>query len=180
MALLPVAVGLMAAGMAVQGVSAIQGGNAQAKAARVQGIEQQQEADIAAENTKITAQQQQSQRLDDLHRTLGTISATVASRNLDPSSPSGMALAGAADTYARRDVSRIGFNSMQTAANYRLGGQTAVANAAASGSIAKAAGYAAGFGSFLKAGSLAAGAFGSSGGGALSYDSSNVAVFGGG
>lgn len=150
---------LMIGGSIIQGVSAIQQGQAQAKAARVQGEEQQQENEIAAQNTKITAQQQQAARLDDLSRTIGSMRATVASRNLDLNSPSAMALQGAADTYAQRDVSRLGFNSVQTQANYRLAGEAAVANAKAYGSIAKAAGWSKGISSFMQAASQAQSAF---------------------
>jgi hypothetical protein len=152
MALAPVAAALAIGGSLIQGVSAIQQGNATAKAARVQAQEKQQEDEIAAQNTQITAEQQQAARMDDLSRTLGTIRAVAGSRNLDISSPSGMALEGAADTYAQRDVGRLGFNSQQTTANYRLAGQTAMATGAATGSLAQAAGYSSAFGSFIKAG----------------------------
>lgn len=151
---------LAIAGSLIQGVSAIQQGNAQAKAAAAQGQAKQQEDEIAAENTKITATQQQSARLDDLARTVGTIRATAASRNLDLSSPSAMALQGAADTYANRDVAQIGFNGMQTSANYKLAGNTAVATATATGNIAKAAGWTSAAGSFFKAATLANSAYG--------------------
>jgi hypothetical protein len=147
----PLAIG----GALIQGVSAIQQGNAQAKTAMVQGQEKQQEDEIAAENTKITAEQQQSARLDDLARAVGTIRATAASRNLDLNSPSALALEGAADTYAMRDVSQIGFNGMQTAANYKLAGNTAMATAQATSSVAKAAGWSSAAGSFFKAVSFA-------------------------
>lgn len=147
-------------GNLIQGVSAIQQGNAQAKAYRVQAEEKQQEDEIAAENTKIQAEQEQASRLEDLNRTVGTIRAVASSRSLDPNSPSGMALQGAAQTYAGRDISRIGFNSLQTQGNYRLAGQTAVTSAAAAGSIAKAAGYTQAIGSFMKAASDANSAYG--------------------
>lgn len=155
-----IAAPLAIAGSLIQGVSAIQQGQAQAKASSVQAEEQQQEDEIAAQNTKIQAEQQQSSRLDDLSRTVGTIRATAASRSLDLNSPSAMALEGAADTYAQRDVSRLGFNSQQTAANYRLAGQASVANAAAYGSIAKAAGWSSGIGSFMKAATISNSAYG--------------------
>lgn len=151
---------LMIGAQAIQGVAAIQQGNAQAKAYRVQGEAKQREDEIAAQNTKITAEQQQSARLDDLSRTIGAMRATVASRNLDLNSPSAMALQGAADTYANRDVSRIGFQGQQTAANYRLAGKTAVATAGASASLAKAAGWNSAMGSFFKAASTANSAYG--------------------
>lgn len=155
-----VAAPLMIAGSLLQGVSAIQQGQATAKAAAVQAQEKQQEDQIAAEDTKIAAEQQQSARLDDLNRTIGTVRAVSASRSLDPTSPSGMALEGAAQTYAGRDVSRIGFNSLQTQSNYNLAGQAAVANARATGSIAKAAGWNQAMGSFVKAATAANSAYG--------------------
>lgn len=152
----PLAIG----GALIQGIAAVQQGDAQAKAYKVQAQEKQQEDDIAAQNTQITAEQQQGARMDQLNRTIGTIRATVASRNLDPSSPSGMALEGAANTYAQRDVSRLGFQGQQTAANQRLAGATAMATGAASASMATAAGYSSAFGDLLKAGSLANSAYG--------------------
>jgi hypothetical protein len=152
----PLAIG----GALIQGVAAIQQGNAQARAYAAQGEAKKQEDEIAAQNTKITAEQQQSARLDDLTRTIGTIRATVASRSLDLNSPSALALQGAATGYAQRDTSRIGFQGQQTAANYRLAGATAMATAQASGSLAKAAGWNSAIGSFFKAGTTAISAYG--------------------
>lgn len=168
---------LLIAGTAIQGVAAIQQGNtanAVAKAQAQQGIyaadAQQQQDEIAAENTEIQAKQDQSNRLADLARTVGTIRATLSSRNLDLSSPSAAALEDAANTYAQRDISNARFNAMQTASSYRTAGATAVQQAGiqaqitrAQGAAAAMAGYTSAAGSLFKAASYANSYYGGKG-----------------
>jgi hypothetical protein len=159
MALAPVAAAMAIGGSIIQGVSAIQQGKAQAKSALANAQEKQQENEIAAQDTQISAEQQQADRLDHLRTQNGTIRALMGSRNLDANSPSAFALEGAAETYAYRDVARMGFNALQTSSNYRLAGQTAMATGQAKASMYRAAGFSSGMGSFFKAATFANSSF---------------------
>jgi hypothetical protein len=163
------AAALLAGGSLIQGVSAIQQGNTAAAVAKAQGQQemyaaqaQAREYDIDAENTQIVARQQEADRYEDLGRTLGAITATLSSRGLDLSSPSAGALLDAADTYAQRDVKRIGYSALQTASNYSRASATALQQGAfqrtimnAQASAARAAGYTSAASSLFKAASYA-------------------------
>jgi hypothetical protein len=148
---IPVAMAVGA--QALQGVSAIQQGNVRARQATIEGQARADELARQAQLSHISGEEQQASRMDDLSRTMGTIDATIGSRGLDLSSPSAFALRDAAQTYAQRDVSRIGFNSLQTGSNYEMAGRTAVQVAGARASMAKAAGYTEAVGSLFKAAS---------------------------
>jgi hypothetical protein len=139
------------AGAIFQGAASLAQGAAQAQAYKQEGIAQQQLADIQAQDIQIQAKQQEASRYEELARTVGNIDATVASRGLDPNSPSGAALQGAARTYAQRDAARIGFNAMQNSSNEILSGNTAMTVARARASLAQAAGYTSAMGSLFKA-----------------------------
>jgi hypothetical protein len=139
---------------AIQGVAAIQQGQAQASLAKAQG-QAQADADARdAQMTKIAAEQSQASRLEDLQRTVGTIRAGISSRGLDPSSPSAMALEGAADKYAKRNIAREAFNASQQIANDNLDARTAQTVAGFKASAARQAGYMSAASSLFKAGSL--------------------------
>jgi hypothetical protein len=142
---------LAAAGSVVSGIAAIQGGNAAAAGYRAEANARAEELKRDSEMTKIAAQQSQAAALEDLQRTTGTIRATLASRSLDLSSPSAMALEGAASMYARRDIMRTNFNAGQQIGANNQAGRTAQAMASFKGKIARNAGYMAGASSFLKA-----------------------------
>jgi hypothetical protein len=164
-----VAAPLMVGMSLLQGVSAIQQGQATAKAYKAQATQAQYDAeakkqddDIAAQNAGITAEQQQALRLQDLARTTGTIRASLASRNLDLSSPSAGAIQGAAEDYAGQDIGRLRFNAAQTADAYKRSGINTVNSAATQAAVyrnrasaAMAAGYTSAAGSLLKAGTQA-------------------------
>ncbi len=153
----------------IQGVSAIQQGNAQRSQMNAQATQagydaqaKKQDDDIAAQNAGITAEQQQAFRLQDLARTTGTIRASLASRNLDLSSPSAGAIQGAAEDYAGQDIGRLRFNAQQTADAYKRGGINTVNSAntqaaiyRARGAAASAAGYTSAMSGLLKAGTTA-------------------------
>lgn len=135
----------------LQGVAAIQQGNAAAEA----GQARQNELNIDAQNTQIAAKQAQSSRLDQLQKTVGTIRATVASRALDLNSPSAMALIDNANVTTQRDIARGRFNAWQNSSNAIMAGQ----QARISGDAARTAGYLSGAGQFLKAGAAAGATF---------------------
>lgn len=144
---------LAVGGSLIQGVAAIQQGQAQASYAKAQGQVQADEMKRDAEMTKIAAQQSQASRLEELQRTTGTIRASLSSRSVSLSSPSAMALENAADTYTQRDVQRIGFNAGQQIGADELGARTAQSVARFKGNVARQAGYMSAIGSFFKAGS---------------------------
>lgn len=156
--------GLAAAGSVIQGVASIQQGNAEAVAARTEAKTRSDELKRDSEMTKIAAEQSQSSALDDLARTIGTIRATVGGRNLDPNSPSGMALEGAAQGYAYRDIGRNNFNAQQQIGANDLAGRTAIAMGSFKGKVMRNAGYMGGASSFLKAAGQAASGMPDSGG----------------
>lgn len=139
----------------IQGVSAIQQGNAQAAYARAQGQTQADELARDAQMTKIAADQSNASRLDELRRTVGNINATVAGRGLSASSPSAMALVSGADTYAMRDVARAAFNSQQQIGADQLGAKTAQSVASFKAKVAQQAGYMSAASSLFKAASTA-------------------------
>jgi hypothetical protein len=143
----PLAIG----GALIQGLSSIAGGNAQAAGLKAQGQEQQQQDAIDAQDTKIGAEQAQSNRLVQLQKTIGSIRATVSGRGLDPNSPSGAALEDNADTTTQRAIGIDRFNAWQTASNYTLAGSTAVAQANLKASMARQAGYVTAASSLFKA-----------------------------
>lgn len=151
---------LAIAGSLIQGVAAIQKGNAEAAGYKAEAQSRADELKRDSEYTKIAAQQSQASALDDLQRTVGTIRATLSSRNLDLSSPSAGALEGAADTYAKRDITRRNFNAQQQIGANDLASRTAVSMARFKGQVAKQAGYMSAASSFFKAASTANSAYG--------------------
>lgn len=142
---------LLIGGSIIQGVSAIQAGNAQAAGYRIEAQARSDELKRDSEYTKIAAQQSQASALDELQRTVGTINATLSSRNLDLSSPSAGALVDAADTYAKRDIKRANFNAQQQIGANDLAGRTAISMARFKGQVAKQAGYTKAASSFFQA-----------------------------
>ena len=134
-------------GSVLQGVAAIQGGNA----AAAEGKARQNEMNARAETIKIEADQQHASMLEDLQRTTGTINAIIASRGLDLNSPSSLAMTEGAQAYSYRDINRARFNAQQNESATRLAG----ARARLSGKMAQQAGYVSAAGSFFKAGSEA-------------------------
>lgn len=124
---------LMFGGNVLQGVAAIQGGNA----AAAEGKARQNEMNARAETIKIEADQQHASMVEDLQRTTGTINALIASRGLDLSSPSALALTEGAQAYSYRDINRMRFNAVQNESGARVAG----ARARLSGRMAQQAGY---------------------------------------
>jgi len=159
MAIAPVALALAAGGSILQGVSAIQQGNAQAAGYRAEAQARSDELKRDSELTKIAAQQSQASALDDLARTTGTIRATLASRSLDLSSPSAIALEEAAGRYTQRDIDRSNFNARQQIGANDLTSRTGQMMASFKGKMARNAGYMSAAGSLFKAASTTASYF---------------------
>lgn len=130
---------------ALQGLAQIQMG----RAAAAQGQARKEELEREAQLAEIGAKESQSARLQELQRTLGGIAALSGARNVNPDSPSVMAMEAAARRFAGEDIRREQFNTRQGAANMRLAGETA-----RRAGRARATGYYLSAGSsFLKAGS---------------------------
>lgn len=143
---------LAIAGPLLQGFASIQEGNA----AKAQAEARKQELEREAQLQKIAATETQASRIRDLNLSLGNIGAAFGQRNLDPTSPSAIAIRDSVERDARRDTRRIAFNANQQGSQMRLAGQAALN----SGRAAQTAGLLKGFGSLFKAASTASSAYG--------------------
>lgn len=143
-----------------QGIASYQQGQSQAALATAEGQAKQQEMAQDIKLTQISAEQSQAQRLEQLQRTVGTINATVATRGLDPSSPSAMAMVGGANTYAQRNIMNARFNALMQESSDQMTGDTAGVVARAKASAYRAAGFTSALGDFFQAGTKANSAYG--------------------
>lgn len=111
-----------AAGASIlQGIAQIGIGRAE----RAQGQQREAELKRDAELAEIAGKESAASRLEELGRTFGTIRALMGARNINPDSPSAMALEETARRLSDRDRQREGFNVRQGASNLRQAGKAA-------------------------------------------------------
>lgn len=158
MAWAPIA--MAAGGSLIQGVAAIQQGEAQAKGAKVEAQTRADELKRDAQMTQIAAEQSQAARLEQLQRTQGAITATLSARGLNLSSPSAIALNEAATNYATRDMQRERFVAGQQIGADNQAARGAISMGDFKAKVARAAGYTSAIGSLFKAASFASSGFG--------------------
>lgn len=107
------------------GITQLASGIMAGRAAKADGKARQEELEREAQLAETAAKESGASRLEELNRTVGAIRALTGARNINPDSPSAMALEDTARKFSDRDRQREGFNVRQSASNLRLTGAAA-------------------------------------------------------
>jgi hypothetical protein len=135
----PLVIGSLIASTAATAASQVMAGNERANAANFEAQQQRNRADELrgqqtqldreAENTRIAADQAETQRREGLTRNMEQIQSIRAGRGVGEASPTGMAILDTLTGLTERSIGTERFNYLSKADNYRMAGETSARDA---------------------------------------------------